>query len=228
MNRSTIDGILNINKPAGRSSARVVSLIKRLLARKTKVGHAGTLDPFATGVLLILIGKATKRCESLMAEPKQYDATLKLGFTTSTFDPESAEVRWPGAVVSPPDLNRIQEVLNSFTGTIQQAPPSFSAMKVGGRRAYDLARKGHEVILPPRPVRIDSIELVEYSFPRLRIRVDCGRGTYIRSLARDIGEALDTGAYLTALERTRVGPYAIDNAIAPDALTPENVVRHLL
>src|SRR2546423_10707963 len=150
-------GILNIDKPAGISSAGAVARVKRLLPRGTKIGHAGTLDPFATGVLLLLIGKATKLCERLMDQPKQYEATVKLGATTVTDDPESSEAPFspahgPGYV--PPSRQQIELAIPSFVGAIQQRPPSFSAMKIAGRRAYDLARRGSDVKLQPRTVHV--------------------------------------------------------------------------
>lgn len=216
-----LKGILNLDKPAGISSARAVSQVKRLLPRKTKIGHAGTLDPFATGVLLLLIGKATRLCERLMDEPKAYDAELKLGATTVTDDPESPEQPTVDPVI--PDADRVREVIGGWVGTVMQAPPTYSAMKIGGRRAYDLARRGETVKLAPRPVRIDQIEMVEYAWPRLRIQVRCGRGTYIRSLARDIGEELGTGAYLTRLRRTAVGRFIVDEAVTLDQVRERGV-----
>jgi tRNA pseudouridine55 synthase len=202
-----MEGIINLNKPLGMSSARAVAMVKRLLPRGVKIGHAGTLDPFATGVLLLLIGKATRLCEQLMDQPKQYVATIKLGATTQTDDPECPETPWPG--VQPVERERVEIALTSFVGEIQQRPPAYSAIKVGGRRAYDLARKGREVVLERRAVQVYGIELLEYSWPLARVRIDCGRGTYIRAIARDLGEALSTGGYLTTLTRTRVGSYLL-------------------
>ena len=220
-----LDGILNLDKPAGISSARAVDAVKRLLPRGTKIGHAGTLDPFATGVLLLLMGKATKSCERLMDEPKQYEATIMLGATTATDDPESPEQPTPHAVeVGPAD---VREVLPRFVGQILQRPPAFSALKVEGRRAYDLARKGTHVELAPRPVRVDSIELREFEWPLLRIRVDCGRGTYIRALARDVGAALNVGGYLTALRRTRIGRFDVSSAATLEILRATGIPPHL-
>ena len=205
-----IEGVLNVNKPAGLSSARVVARVKRLLPRGTKIGHAGTLDPFATGVLLLLVGRATKLCERLMDQPKQYEATVKLGGTTPTDDPESPETPTPGA--RPVSREQVEAALKQFVGPIRQRPPAFSALKVGGRRAYDLARKGHDVALQPRTVQVYAIELLEYAWPLVRLRIDCGRGTYIRAIARDLGEALGVGGHLTALVRTRVGEYSVVDA----------------
>jgi len=221
-----MNGILNLNKPPGISSAAAVNRVKRLLPRGTKIGHAGTLDPFATGVLLLLIGKATKQCEALMNQPKQYEATLKFGTTTATDDPESPEIPYPNA--QEPSLQQIQETLPRFTGQIQQRPPIFSAMKVAGRRAYELARSGEATpILAPRPVMVYAIELLDYTWPLLRLRIDCGRGTYIRSIARDLGEALHAGAHLTQLARTRVGTFTLEQSLDLSQLTPDQFARHL-
>ena len=221
-----ISGIINLNKPAGMSSARAVSIVKRLLPRGTKIGHAGTLDPFATGVLLLLVGRATRLCERLMDQPKQYEATVKLGATTATDDPESPEVIVPD--VRPVERSQIEQVLPQFVGQIQQRPPAFSALKVGGRRAYDLARKGNNVMLEPRPVQVYCIELLEYDWPLARLRVDCGRGTYVRALARDLGQALQVGGYLTQLLRTRVGEFLLRQAVTIDQLSAESVQNYLL
>jgi tRNA pseudouridine55 synthase len=220
-----VHGILNLDKPAGPSSAAVLNRLKRLLPRGTKLGHAGTLDPFATGVLLVLVGRATKACERLMDQPKRYDATVRLGSTTSTDDPESAEVPWPGAVE--PTADAVTGVLPQFVGRVMQRPPAFSAMKVAGRRAYDLARGGVDVVLQPRPVDIYGIELLGYAWPSLRLRVDCGRGTYVRAIARDLGQALNVGGHLTELRRTRVGPFDVADGVRPDRLTAETFADHL-
>jgi tRNA pseudouridine55 synthase len=253
------DGILNLDKPPGISSARAVDRVKRLLPRRTKIGHAGTLDPFATGVLVLLIGRGTKLCERLMDQPKQYDATIKFGATTATDDPESPEEPWisPGAssrgTLRPPvqpsrsdsredrsagthgrgahatlGEEAIRAVLPSFVGAIQQRPPAYSAMKVDGQRAYTLARGGAEVTLQARTVHVYGIEIVDFAWPLLTLRIDCGRGTYIRSIARDLGEALDVGGHLTQLRRTRVGEFTIDRAVTLEQLQSDGVERHLL
>jgi tRNA pseudouridine55 synthase len=216
-----MDGILNIDKPPGPSSAAVLNRLKRLVPRGTKVGHAGTLDPFATGVLLVLVGRGTKLCERLMDLPKQYDATVRLGATTATDDPASPPQPWPDAV--PPTAEQVAAALPRFVGRILQRPPPFSAIKVDGRRAYDLARGGADVALPPRPVDVYAIELLAYDWPILRIRVDCGRGTYVRAIARDLGEALNVGGHLTDLRRTRVGPFDVTAAVTPDALAADTI-----
>ncbi len=222
-----MDGVINLDKPAGLSSARAVDRVKRLLERGTKIGHAGTLDPFATGVLLLLIGKATKACERLMDSPKQYEATVKLGFTTATDDPESPEVAW-GASVQPVDRPALQRALETFVGDIAQRPPAYSAMKIGGRRAYDLARKGQSVELAPRTVNIYAVELLDYQWPLACLRIDCGRGTYIRSIARDLGQSLNTGGYLTELRRTRIGAFEISNSVTLEILQKQGVGPHLV
>ena len=226
-NFSSGGGIIVCDKPAGLSSARAVAQVKRLLPGGTKIGHAGTLDPFATGVLLLLVGKATKQCERLMDQPKQYETTIKLGATTATYDPESPEQPTQIADVPQPSLQDVQAVLPRFTGTIEQVPPAFSAMKVAGRRAYDLARRGHEVQLEPRQVKVYAIELLHYEWPHLRLRIDCGRGTYIRAVARDLGMALKVGGYLTELRRTRIGPFGIDRAVSIERLQQDGVAAHL-
>lgn len=221
-----MDGILNVDKPDGMSSARVVAAVKRLLPRGTKIGHAGTLDPFATGVLLLLVGRATKRCESLMDQSKQYEATVKLGATTATDDLDSPEV--VQAAIRPPDAAAIVATLPQFTGMIQQRPPAFSALKIGGRRAYDMARSGEAVPLAARPVVVYGIEMLEYAWPLLRLRIDCGRGTYIRSIARDVGAALQTGGYLVQLCRTRVGSFSLEGAAALADLSTAMIGERLI
>jgi tRNA pseudouridine55 synthase len=221
MNVEPLCGIINLNKPAGISSARAVSRVKRLLPRGTKIGHAGTLDPFATGVLLLLVGKATRLCEQLMDQPKQYEATVKLGATTPTDDPESPETLTPGA--QPVDRAHIEVALKSFVGAIAQRPPAFSALKVAGRRAYDLARRGQAVELQPRTVAVYAIELLGYEWPLVRLRIDCGRGTYIRAIARDLGEELKTGGHLVQLARTRVGEHTVARSSNLDDLNADSI-----
>jgi tRNA pseudouridine55 synthase len=220
-----LSGVINVDKPAGLTSARVVDRVKRLLARGTKVGHAGTLDPFATGVLLILVGKATKACERLMGERKGYEAELKLGARTATDDPEAPEEVVSGAVS--PERAAVLESAGRLVGEILQRPPAYSAMKVGGRRAYDLARAGGTVELEPRKVRVYALEVLKYEWPTVRLRVECGRGTYIRSIARDLGELLGVGGYLTGLRRTFVGSFRVEDAVALDELGHNGVERYL-
>jgi tRNA pseudouridine55 synthase len=216
-----LDGVINLDKPAGLSSARVVGRVKRLLPRGTKIGHAGTLDPFATGVLLLLVGKATKSCERLMGERKGYEAAIKLGARTATDDLESAEQ--PVAVDVPPSQEEFRRAVEKFVGAIEQRPPAYSAMKVGGQRAYKLARGGQTVDIAPRTVQVYSADLIEYAWPIARVRIECGRGTYIRAIARDLGEALGTGGYLTELRRTFVGGYRVEEAVRVDELSAENI-----
>lgn len=212
--------VIAINKPYTRTSFQVVSKIRYLLSRKYgikrfKVGHAGTLDPLASGVLLLCTGKATKRIEELQSHTKEYIAEITLGATTPSFDLEHPiDATYPYEHIT---REMVEETLKQFIGNIAQRPPLFSACKVDGKRAYDLARKGSDMQLMPKQIRIDEIELLEYDLPRIRIRVVCGKGTYIRSLARDIGEALQSGGHLTDLIRTRIGEYKINECITTEA-----------
>jgi len=223
-----MNGILNLNKPAGISSAAAVARVKRLLPRGVKIGHAGTLDPFATGVLLLLVGRATKLCERLMDEAKQYQATVKLGATSKTLDPMSPEIPDPQAKTV--QREQVARALREFVGEIQQKPPVYSALKIAGKSAYARARDGEEVELEARPVHVHAIQMLGYDWPMVQIKVDCGRGTYIRSLARDIGEALGTTGYLTELKRTRTGPFSIEDAVTIEQLQakgPDQFLRQL-
>lgn len=189
-------------------------LCKRLGVKKLKVGHAGTLDPLATGVLLVCTGKATKRIEELQAHTKEYVATLRLGATTPSFDLEKpVDAEYPTEHIT---REMVEETLNRFVGTIEQVPPVFSACKVNGSRAYDLARKGEEVELKAKTLVIDEMELLRCELPEIVIRVVCSKGTYIRALARDIGMALQSGAHLTALRRTRIGAVRVEDCLKLD------------
>jgi tRNA pseudouridine55 synthase len=217
---ATYHGILNLDKPPGVSSARAVGRVKWLIGKRAKVGHAGTLDPFATGVLLVLVGPATKQCEALMGQPKRYVATIKLGATTPTLDPTSEETA-SDTITVPVPRNAVEAALPAFVGSIMQAPPVYSALKVGGRSSYDLARRGEAVELKPRAVQVYSIALLDYVWPLATVDVHCGRGTYIRAIARDLGDALGVGGYLTALRRTAVGAYDASAAVRLDALNSE-------
>jgi tRNA pseudouridine55 synthase len=214
--------IIPIYKPYTWTSFQIVNKIRYHLSRKYgvkrfKVGHAGTLDPLATGVLLLCTGKATKRIEELQAQTKEYEAEITLGATTPSFDMEHpVDATYPYEHIT---REMVEETLGKFTGEIAQRPPLFSACKVDGKRAYDLARKGSDMELAPKQIRIDSIELLAFELPRIRIRVVCGKGTYIRSLARDIGEALGSGGYLTALARTRIGEYKLTDCIIPETFS---------
>ena len=189
---------------------------KKVGVRRVKIGHAGTLDPLATGVLILCTGKKTKEIERLQLNSKEYTATLQLGATTPSYDMEhEVNATYPTEHIT---RELIDSALTDFVGDIQQVPPSYSACKIGGDRAYKLKRKGVEVELKPKTVRIDYIEVTDFNpeTMQLSIRVGCGKGTYIRSLARDIGRALNSGAYLTALCRTRLGDVSIDDCITLD------------
>ena len=207
--------ILPFDKPYEWTSfgivARVRWLLSQRLGTKVKVGHAGTLDPLATGVLLLCTGQATKRIEELQAHTKEYEATLKLGATTASYDMEHPEdATFPTEHIT---REMVEEALKGFVGTIQQIPPAYSACKIQGTRAFHLARHGKDVELKPKTLVIDKIDILDFSLPILKIRVVCSKGTYIRALARDIGLALNSGAYLTALRRTRVGDYRVEDCL---------------
>jgi tRNA pseudouridine55 synthase len=221
----TCSAIVVINKPPRVTSSGVVTRVKgvmrRMKLKKIKVGHAGTLDPFATGVLLVLIGRATKMSEALMGCPKQYEAIFKLGCTTETDDPEAFEI--PTTGVGPVHEKSVRAALALQVGMIEQRPPVYSALKIGGKRACDRVRRGEAVQLAPRRVQINSIDLIEYNWPIARVRINCGRGTYIRSIARDVGQHLGVGAYVLELCRTRVGEYHIENAVNPGQLSPQRL-----
>ena len=208
--------VLYFDKPLRWTSFAVVNKIRYHISRKLgekkiKVGHAGTLDPLATGVMIICTGKATKRIEEFQYHTKEYIATLQLGATTPSYDLEKEiDATYPTEHIT---REMVEEVLQQFKGTIEQIPPAFSACKVDGKRAYDLARKGDEVELKPKTLVIDEIELLECNLPEIKIRVGCSKGTYIRALARDIGEALQSGAHLTGLIRTRVGEVRLEDCM---------------
>jgi tRNA pseudouridine55 synthase len=211
--------ILYFNKPLHWTSFDLVNKVRYKISRhlnvkKIKVGHAGTLDPLATGVMIVCTGKATKRIEEFQCQTKEYVAVLRLGATTPSFDLET-EI---DQVYETKHITKelVEYTLPRFSGRIEQIPPTFSACKVNGDRAYELARKGLEVDLKPKLLVIDTIELLSYRPEELKIRVVCSKGTYIRALARDIGQALHSGAYLTGLERTRIGTVTLDRCIEID------------
>ena len=239
------DQIILIDKPAGISSFGAVARVRRRLrdefGHKVKVGHTGTLDPFATGLLILLSGKNTKKSGEFLKLDKTYEATLKLGYTSTTGDPEGEitqhmmssersqissnsghseaaaenKRRAPvktGCADAAPNLNEIENVLQTFIDRISQTVPRFSAVKINGQRAYKLARAGKDFETPTREVTIYSIEVLSYHYPELRLRCEVSSGTYIRTLAEDIGEKLGTGAYLTALRRTKIGDFDVQNA----------------
>ena len=207
------DRMLLIDKPAGMTSFGVVARVRRVLSeqagRKVKVGHTGTLDPFATGLLILMTGKNTKKCQEFLKLPKRYEATLFLGATSSTGDPEG-EIH--AYAVGSPRPEEVQSAVQSFVGEIEQTVPAFSAVKVGGQRAYKLARAGKEVEMPRRKVTIYEIKILSYEWPLLKIGCKVSSGTYIRALAEDIGEKLGVGAYLTELRRTEIGEYKVSGA----------------
>ncbi len=220
-----MSGLLVVDKPLGWSSMEVVRRVRRA-AGGVKTGHAGTLDPLATGVVVCCLGKATRHVEQIMGLTKVYEAEIDLSAFTSTDDAEGP--RMEVMVTDQPTEARLREVLAGFVGVVQQMPPAFSALHVGGKRAYDLARQGKAVALAARPVRIDAVALLSYHWPTAVVKVTCGRGTYIRSLARDIGKALGTGGYLTGLRRLAVGPYTVDKAVTHQRLTQPIVQGDLM
>ena len=211
--------VLVFDKPLNWTSFDLVHKVryiicKKLNIKKLKVGHAGTLDPKATGILILCTGKATSKIETLQADEKEYIATLKIGATTPSFDLESAEDEQYSTTHITKDL--LKEVLQEFIGTIMQVPPEYSAVKINGKRAYEYARKGIAVEIKSKVLEIKEIEIVSFDLPEVKLRIVCGKGTYIRALARDIGVALNSGAYLTGLRRTRVGSFDLTQAIGLD------------
>lgn len=213
--------ILYFNKPLTWTSFALVNKIryrisKEINVKKLKVGHAGTLDPLATGVMIICTGKATKLIETFQYQTKEYIATIKLGATTPSFDLETeVDQTYPIEHIT---KELVEETLKKFIGRIEQIPPAYSACKVNGERAYTLARKGEEVELKPKILVIDDIELIDYQLPVIQVRVVCSKGTYIRALARDIGEALGSGGHLTGLIRTRIGEITLADCLDIDQI----------
>ncbi len=213
--------ILYVNKPLHWTSFRVVKVVRakicqRLKIKKLKVGHAGTLDPLATGVMILCTGKKTKEIERLQAHTKEYIADIRLGATTPSFDLETEiDNKFSIEHIT---KEKVENALQNFIGEINQVPPSYSACKVDGRRAYDLARNNEEIELKPKLLVIDKIELLSCNLPDIKIRVVCSKGTYIRALAHDIGIALESGAHLTGLVRTRVGEISLENCLNIDQL----------
>lgn len=210
---STEDRLLLIDKPAGITSHDVVDRVRRIFKTR-RVGHAGTLDPFATGLLILGINKATKQLTALVGLDKTYVATARLGATSTTQDPEGAITENLEAGSSKLAMEQIEEALAAFSGGYLQTAPIYSAKKVNGQKLYELARKGEgaDVVLPQKQVTISELVVLDYSWPNLTFQVSCSSGTYIRALAHDIGQKLGCGAYLTALRRTRIGSYSIDQA----------------
>ncbi len=210
-----IDGIFNIDKPVGITSHDVVARVRRLAGQK-RVGHAGTLDPAASGVLPILLGQATRLAEYLSASGKAYRATIRFGIVTDSYDTEGQIVRESTVALTRED---IAAALPEFLGDQLQRPPLFSALKHDGQRLYAIARAGKTLEVPPRPIHIDTLDIVDWTSPTLMLDVVCGKGTYIRSLAFDLGERLGPGAHLAGLVRTRSGPFTLASSITLDALT---------
>jgi tRNA pseudouridine55 synthase len=217
-------GILNLNKPRGITSRGALDLVKRLV-RPAKCGHAGTLDPLASGVLVVCVGKATRLIEFVQQMPKKYRATFLLGRTSPTEDLEGEVTELVDAPI--PSRSAIDEACSRFVGTIEQRPPVFSALKVKGRPAYALARKGRTVELASRPVTVHRLAVVSYEYPELVLDIECSAGTYVRSLGRDLAESLGTGAVMSGLVRTAVGPFAIEGGVSPRELSRDNLHEHL-
>jgi tRNA pseudouridine55 synthase len=217
MEEKPFEKIILIDKPAGMSSFGVVARVRRKLrdeqGKKVKVGHTGTLDPFATGLLIILAGKATKKSDDFLKKDKEYVATVRLGEVSTTGDIEG-EIEKVSTKV--PSLEEVEAVVRKLTGEIEQTVPVYSAVKINGERAYKLARKGKTVEMPTRKVTIFSLEILEYSYPELKIRTHVSSGTYIRTLGEDIGKNLGTGAYLTALRRTKIADFDVKDSLKLD------------
>ena len=221
------DGVLLLDKPAGITSTRALAMARRALGA-AKAGHTGTLDPFATGLLPLAFGEATKFSRFLIDAPKAYEAVLVLGEETESGDPETPVLR---RSAERPDDGRISEVLHAFEGVQDQTPPMHSALHVGGRRLYEYARRGVEVARSPRRIEIQALRMIRRDADSLTLAVRCSKGTYVRVLAADIGRALGCGAYLGALRRTHVGPFAVEDAADLESLragSPEDARAHLL
>lgn len=218
--KKTLCGVLNINKPSGVTSRDVVDRVVRL-CRKTKVGHAGTLDPLASGVLVVCVGAATRLIEFVQRMPKTYRSVVRLGARSDTLDRDGKVVETPDPLA--PSMLAVRTAVAGQVGTLAQVPPQFSALRVAGKRAYDLARAGVAVDLAAREVVVKRVEIFSYMWPYLELEIDCGGGTYIRSIARDIGEILGCGGLVDVLIRTRIGHFTIEDAIDPDALSAESL-----
>jgi tRNA pseudouridine55 synthase len=228
-----MQGILLVDKPAGWTSFDVVNYVRRLVAtaegkkpKSVKVGHTGTLDPFATGLLVLLIGKDyTKRAGKFSKLDKTYEVTMRLGQTSTTGDPEGAITAMSDKIPAEAD---IKAALERFKGLIQQVPPAYSAIKINGQRAYKLARAGKEVKIEPRQVTINRAEMINYSYPEAKFIADVSSGTYIRTLVEDIGQSLGTGAYTTALCRTKINGFIVKKALQKEALTTEDIDKSII
>lgn len=224
LNTYSAGEVLFVNKPLGWTSFQLVNRIrwkikKTFKTKKIKVGHAGTLDPLATGVMIICTGKSTKLIEQYQYQTKEYIATLELGSTTPSFDKElPINARFSTEHIN---IELINKIIPTFVGEIQQIPPVYSAVKVDGKRAYDYAREGQEVKLEPKLLVIDEIEVLDFGLPYLKLRIVCSKGTYIRALARDIGDALQSGAHLSALKRTRIGDVRVEQCLSLEDVIQE-------
>jgi tRNA pseudouridine55 synthase len=208
-------GLLVLDKPSGITSREALDRAAKWFPRKTKIGHAGTLDPLATGVLVLAVGQATRLIEYVQAMPKTYRTRIRLGATSDTDDADGAVTENPSA--TPADETAVRSALAGFVGEIEQVPPAYSAARVDGRRAHALARKGAAVELAPRRVRIDRIDVRDYRWPALELDVHCGKGTYIRSIARDLGRVVGVGGYVTILRRLAIGPFTVETAVSLEA-----------
>lgn len=217
-------GVLNLNKPSDVTSRDVVNVVQRLV-KPAKVGHAGTLDPMATGVLLVCVGGATRLISMLQKAPKTYIAEFTLGQRSDT-DDSTGNVECV-AVETPPVREAVETALQSFVGEIEQVPPAYSAVKVSGQRAYAKARRGEEVQLSAKRVTVHRIQILHFNWPVMTVEIECGSGTYIRSIARDLGEQLGCGGLMSALQRVRIGQFSVGNATNPDDITKENLASHL-
>ena len=218
------DGIILVDKPSGPTSHDMVDIIRKKFSFK-KVGHAGTLDPMATGLLVVLLGGFTKRSIQFSGYDKEYEATLRLGVSTDTADKEGKVVEEKGLEAFKEVLNDLKEVFLSFKGETLQVPPMYSAKKIKGKKLYELARQGIEIKREPRKIHISEIKVLDISVPLVKFSVRCSKGTYIRQLAHDIGEKIGCGAHLVSLRRTGIGPFNIKEAVAPDELKNENILQ---
>jgi tRNA pseudouridine55 synthase len=217
------EGLLVVDKPRGITSRDAVDRAQDWFPRGTRIGHTGTLDPLATGVLVLCLGSATRLTEYVQRMRKTYTSTFRLGATSDTDDADGTILVDEGALA--PELERVESMLANFVGDIEQVPPAYSAAHVEGRRAYALARQGEEVKLDARRVSVYGIDVTRYAFPELEVVVHCGKGTYIRSLARDLGDRLGVGGLVQALRRTRIGPFAVEDALSLDATADEARAR---
>lgn len=217
-------GLVNLNKPSGWSSRKAVDHLKPMV-RPAKIGHAGTLDPLATGVLVLCIGPATRLVPYLHDQAKEYEAEFEFGLRSSTDDVEGDVEQEPDARA--PVRAEIESVLPQFIGQIEQVPPAFSAVKIRGQRAYELARRGKTPQVTPRTVEVSELRILDYDYPRLRLSIRCGSGTYIRSLGRDLACALGTSAVMSRLVRTRVGSFTLESAVPPEAISPATLDGHI-